>query len=228
MRGYPKIVGIVGAGLLAIFLVFSLPGIQTVVARCFGFFTRGDLPALRAHLRSFGPLTPLVAASLMLINAFVPVFPSLLLTIINGMLFGPIWGTTLSWSSSMLGAAGGFLLARHFGRPWVERWVGMDRLRGVDHFFEAYGAYAVLLGRLIPVISFKALNFGLGLTPIRFWLYWGMTGLGMIPATILYSVLGDRIPALNFRWWWGIVALLVFAGAIWYGARVLEKRGMQA
>lgn len=225
---YPRVVGIVGAGLFAVFLLLSLPGVQSVVAESFGFIIRGDLVALKTFLRSFGPLTPLVAASFMVVNAFVPVFPSLLLTILNGMLFGPIWGTALSWSSSMVGAAGGFLLARIFGRPYVERWVGMDRLRGVDRFFETYGAYAVLGGRLIPVVSFKALNFGLGLTPIRFWVYWGMTGLGMIPATLVYSVLGDQVPALEFSWWWGLAGLLALAGGIWYGVKFLEKRSVAA
>lgn len=223
-RRYWWIVGLGCAGVVSLLLLFSVPEIQAVVGRTLELLTKGDLPALKAFLVSFGALTPLLAATLMVINAFVPVFPSLLLTVLNGMLFGPIWGTTLSWGSSMLGAAGGFLLARHYGRPWVERWVGLERLCGVDRFFDAYGAHAVLVGRLIPVVSFKALNFGLGLTTIRFWPYWAMTGVGMVPATFVYSTVGDQIPGMALPWWLGAGGLLLFAAALWYGVKVVEKR----
>ena len=40
---------------------------------------------------------------LMVLHSFVP-FPAEFVAMANGMLYGPIWGTVITWSGAMLGA----------------------------------------------------------------------------------------------------------------------------
>ena len=50
----------------------------------------------------------------------------------------------------------------------------------------------MLIARLVPIISFDIISYGSGLTGMRFLGFWIATGIGQLPATILYSYLGDE------------------------------------
>ncbi|NJD69293.1 MAG: VTT domain-containing protein, partial [candidate division NC10 bacterium] len=97
-----------------------------------------------------------------------------------------------SWGSAMAGAALCFGLSRLFGRRLVERLVSPSALTRSDAFFARYGKRAVLVARLLPWISFDLISYGAGLTPMGFWGFWSMTGVGQLPATLFYSYLGHQ------------------------------------
>ena len=54
----------------------------------------------------------------MVLHSFVP-FPAEVVAMANGMLYGPLWGTLITWVGAMLGAYLAFGLARWLGRPFV-------------------------------------------------------------------------------------------------------------
>jgi len=58
----------------------------------------------------------------MIVHSFVP-FPAEFVALANGMVYGPLWGTVITWVGAMLGASIAFWLARRLGRPFVERMV---------------------------------------------------------------------------------------------------------
>jgi uncharacterized membrane protein YdjX (TVP38/TMEM64 family) len=78
---------------------------------------------------AWGAWAPVASIALMILHSFVP-FPAELIAIANGMLFGPVWGTLLTWLGAMLGAALAFGLARLYGRPLVERLVARKAWSG--------------------------------------------------------------------------------------------------
>lgn len=55
----------------------------------------------------------------------------------------------------------------------------------------------ILLSRLVPVISFDLISYMAGLSGIRPSAFIVATALGMLPATIIYSFIGDEIPVLK-------------------------------
>jgi uncharacterized membrane protein YdjX (TVP38/TMEM64 family) len=115
-------------------------------------------------------------------------------TFTNGLLFGWVWGTLLSWSSAMLGAALCFWIARALGRPVVEKLVGGTKALEVsDLFFDRYGNHAILISRLLPFVSFDIISYGAGLTPVSFGKFLLATGIGQLPATVIYSYLGQNL-----------------------------------
>jgi uncharacterized membrane protein YdjX (TVP38/TMEM64 family) len=164
----------------------------------------------------------------MILQSIIAPLPAFVITFTNGLLFGVWWGTALSWSSAMIGAAICFAIARMFGRPVVERLVGASHLQIVDAFFTRYGTHAILLARLIPVISFDAVSYGSGLTAVSFWHFVIATGIGQLPATIIYSYLGESMTGTVrvLFWIFVLVTSLIILGTIlkpYFEKRVLAK-----
>jgi uncharacterized membrane protein YdjX (TVP38/TMEM64 family) len=95
---------------------------------------------------------------------------------IGAALFGPFWGFAWVWPGVLAGAALSFLIARMLGRDFVTSFAG-DRLRKYDDLIELNGFKTVLLLRLMFLPSIP-MNFGMGLTKVRFWDYFFATALG--------------------------------------------------
>ncbi|GAB7387839.1 hypothetical protein BSNK01_16760 [Bacillaceae bacterium] len=164
---------------------------QRAVDHAVGVMKKADVQAFRDYLLSFGPLAAIVSALLMIFQSLVAPLPAFVITFSNGLLFGWAWGAVLSWSSAMAGAVVCFYVAKFFGRPVVEKLVSRTALEWWDGFFQRYGKHSIFLARLIPVVSFDFVSYAAGVTSIPFWHFFWATGLGQLPATLLYSYLGQ-------------------------------------
>lgn len=123
----------------------------------------------------------------------------------------------------MLGAALCFFIARLLGRPVIVSVLSESTVNMSDRFFQRYGKHAVLIARLVPVISFDAISYGAGLTGMRFLWFAIATGIGQLPATLLYSYLGNRVTGSVKALFWGfgiVVAVSIVIG-------LLKRRGKQ-
>ena len=186
--------------------------------------THGDLSSLKEYLLAWGPWAPAVSAFIMVFQSVLAPLPAFIVTVVNGWLFGAFWGTLLSWSSAMAGAVLCFYIGRGFGRPAVEKFVSKKAMGFVDKFFERYGTNSVLIARLIPVVSFDAVSYVAGLTPISFWGFFVATGIGQLPATIVYSWLGQNLTTSAKIGLWavgGVATLLVLAFTV---KKAMERR----
>ena len=184
-----------------------------------------SIETARAYIKSYGALAPVVSAILMIFQSVIAPLPAFLITFANGTLFGFWWGSLLSWSSAMLGAALCFFIARVLGRPVVVKLLSESAINTSDVFFQRYGQHAVLIARLVPIISFDAISYGAGFTGMRFGGFAVATGIGQLPATLLYSYLGDRVTgSIKVLFWtFGIViAVSIIIGLLKRGThRVL-------
>ncbi len=180
--------------LAALALLYWLsPGFRGRVQQAVDLLARADIEQTRDYLRGFGVWSPVISALLMVLQALLLPLPSMALTLANGLVFGTFWGALLSWSSAMVAAVVCYYLARGFGRPLVIRLVGENALATTDRFFHRYGQHAVLLARLIPGISFDVVSYAAGLSSIPVGAFILATGLGQLPATVLYSFLGENL-----------------------------------
>jgi uncharacterized membrane protein YdjX (TVP38/TMEM64 family) len=93
----------------------------------------------------------------------------------------------------MAGAAICFYIARYLGRDTVEKFTSYKTLNSIDNFFKHYGKYAILIARLLPFISFDVVSYAAGLTSMEFWPFFIATGIGQLPATIVYSYIGGML-----------------------------------
>ena len=86
-----------------------------------------------------------------------------------------------------------FYISRGLGRDVVERFAGKGALASVESYFEKYGTKTILVCRLLPFVSFDAVSYFAGLTPMKFLPFFIATGIGQTPATIVYSYVGGML-----------------------------------
>ncbi|HEX6999213.1 MAG TPA: TVP38/TMEM64 family protein [Gammaproteobacteria bacterium] len=123
--------------------------------------------------------------------AAVLVVPGSILTLAAGFVFGLPLGVALVSLGSVLGAACAFLVGRFLARDWVaQRIAGLPRFHALDLATRREGFVIVLLARLSPLFPYNLLNYGLGVTGVRFRDYVVATWIGMLPATVLYVYVG--------------------------------------
>ncbi len=159
--------------------------------------------------------------ALMVIHSFVP-FPAELVACANGMLYGPVWGTVITWSGAMLGAFTAFGISRWLGRPFVNRMIAAKQWHYVDDWAAREGWQVLLVSRFTPVIAFNLVNYAAGLTGISWWTFTWTTGIGILPMTAIMVVLGDNLERLP---WWSWALLLASGLLVWLVLQRLVRRG---
>ena len=151
----------------------------------------GSFQRIGPILAGLGPLAPLIYAGVYALGV-VAFFPGALLTMGAGLLFGAARGFAVASVGSVLGASAAFLIARHLLRSRVEEWARHHpRFAVVDEAVGVKGWKIVALTRLSPVFPFNALNYGYGVTRVRFGHYALASWLAMVPGTLLYTYLGS-------------------------------------
>jgi uncharacterized membrane protein YdjX (TVP38/TMEM64 family) len=216
--------------LLAAGLIYGYAdGVRTAVDHAVRIMTMHDtqsaIQAFRDYLLSFGSWAALVSAAIMVFQSVAAPLPAFVVTFANGLLFGWAWGALLSWSSAMLGAVLCFWIARNLGRPVVEKLVGSSQaLETWDLFFTRYGNRAILVSRLLPFVSFDVVSYGAGLTPITLWNFVWATGIGQLPATLLYSYLGQNLTgSIQVLFWIFSITVALFVLGSAFGPRWIKK-----
>ncbi len=111
--------------------------------------------------------------------------PGTLLTGLGAAIFGAYWGFLYVWVGAMFGASGAFWIGRTLGREFAASLIG-DKLKRYDDAIERNGFATVLYLRLV-YFPFTPMNFGMGLTKVRFGDYVFGTGLGIIVGTFVFT-----------------------------------------
>jgi membrane protein DedA with SNARE-associated domain len=143
--------------------------------------------------------------------------------------FNLLWAATAGALGCNLGSIVAYEIGRYGGRPLVERYgsyifMGHHELERAEQFFQRFGAAAVFIGRLLPVIrTFIALPAGIGKMPrVRFHIY---TFVGSWPWCFALAWVGMK---LGERWdtdprlkaWFhrldAVIVLVLLAGITWF------------
>ncbi len=176
---------------LTVVLYFVVPSFNATMNNFVSKLGSLNLESVIELIRGYGAYAAVVSFFLMILQSILSPIPALLITLSNAAVFGWWKGALLSFWSSMVGAALCFYIARTLGRDVVEKITTKTGLAKVDEFFERYGKNSILICRLLPFVSFDIVSYAAGLTPIKFWDFFIATGLGQLPATIVYSYLGN-------------------------------------
>jgi uncharacterized membrane protein YdjX (TVP38/TMEM64 family) len=229
----PRVIALVLLG-GAVACLFLIPAARSFVANAFRVLLNPDVAQgvrdLRDLLAPYGDRAWIVTSSLMILQSLAAPIPAVPITLVNALIYGPWLGAAISWGAAEVAAALCFGLAHGFGRPFVEKLFRPALLGKLDGFFARDGLLAVLVLRLIPYMSFDVVSYAAGLTSMRLLPFLLATGLGQLPATLVYSQAGARLAteparalqlALIFL---GIMAVLV-AGIAW---RLRARRAAEA
>ena len=136
-------------------------------------------------------------------------FPRQAVSFLGGYGFGLGEGTALALGATVLGCTLAFYFARLVGRAYV---LGLfpDRIRRIDSFLHAHPFSTALLLRLLPVGSNLITNLAAGVSGVRALPFIAGSGLGFIPQTVIFALLGSGIhldPVLRIST--GVVLFLV-------------------
>jgi len=226
MKQQRKKVRIITLVCFAIFFAvyFAVPSFKSGINTAFATLSQFDTNAVIEYLRGWGAWAAVVSAILMVLQSIAAPIPAFLITLSNAAIFGWVIGAILSWSSAMAGAALCFYIARGLGRDVVEKLTSKGAMASVDVFFERYGDRAILICRLLPFVSFDFVSYGAGLTNMGFWRFFIATGVGQLPATIVYSYVGGTLSGGARNLFIGLMCLFALSIVIGIMRRIYNDK----
>jgi uncharacterized membrane protein YdjX (TVP38/TMEM64 family) len=130
-----------------------------------------------------------LAYLVLLVVAIMSPLPDTPIVLAGGFVFGPYITIPLTIIGQLLGATIDFYLARKLGRIYVTRKFP-NATKVVNDYSHSLGWQTVFLMRLMPTLSFDILSYAAGLSTIRYRLYIIATFCGMLPLSIITTLLG--------------------------------------
>ncbi len=127
----------------------------------------------------------------MIVQALAIPIPSEFVLICGGAAFGLMSGWLVGALGSVVAAFIGFYISRKGGRSVAIRFVGDRGIEFADNWFNRWGVWAVLLGRIAPFIPFDVISYSAGLTQMKFRSFIIPTVTGTLPRALFYAFLGD-------------------------------------
>lgn len=159
----------------------------------FSYISVERIEELKALVDDFGMLAPMVFI-LAYILATVFFLPGVPLTLLGGVVFGPVMGTIWVSIASTVGATLAFLLGRYTGREFiVNKFSNSDIFNKLDNGVKNQGWKMIAITRLIPLVPFNAQNYVYGLTDIPLKTYALVSWIFMLPGTVAYVFLAGAI-----------------------------------
>ncbi|MDE1925485.1 MAG: TVP38/TMEM64 family protein [Patescibacteria group bacterium] len=109
---------------------------------------------------------------------------------IGAAVFGPLPTALMSIAGWTLGAAAAFGIARYFGKPVVERLIGLERVRAVEQRIPKRNLFwSVVVLRML--VSVDILSYALGLVSSMSWgSYVAATAIGVMPFGFFFAYTG--------------------------------------
>ena len=180
----------------------------------------GGIEQVRQVMLSYGPWAVAISICLMVAQAIISPLPANVITITNALVFGPFWGSLLSWFSMLLGSALCFILSRTLGKKFAVRIVGKS-LETAEQFFKKYGLQSVFIVRIMPFVPFDAVSYGAGLVGVPFSKFILATAIGIIPSVLIYSYIGTMVIG---SYWWVLGGVATVSGLVLlFGRKYLKK-----
>ncbi|MGH7637974.1 MAG: TVP38/TMEM64 family protein [Gemmatimonadaceae bacterium] len=120
--------------------------------------------------------------------------PPMVLTLAAGAVFGTRYGIIYSWIGALLGAIGGYVLARSVGGNAFRHVLGRYRDK-LDDLLDRATIASLFRLRVNPIVPFNAMNFASGMAKVSFRDYVIATAFGILPAIIVYAYFADSVIA---------------------------------
>lgn len=171
-----------------------------------------DKQALHGWVDQMGFWGPLAIIAMMIAAIVMSPIPSGPIAMVAGAVYGPLWGTVYVVFGAEAGALIAFGIARLLGYDVIHRW---SRIRPMlDWLGKERSQTGLMLfvfaSRLVPFISFDAVSYAAGLTPLTFWRFLIATLAGVIPTAYLIVMFGEVLITADSR---GLkVALILISG----------------
>lgn len=162
----------------------------------------------KAWMRELGAGGIVISLILMTLAALT-VFPGEAAAMANGVVYGPVWGSLLSWFGGIVGANIAFAAARAIGPHAIGLLLSREQYDQVRTWSQTNGPLALLTARLIPLFPYFAINYAAGLIGMRWWSFNWVSAIGMAPAAIAFTTMGSKAGEMSWLTWLSLAAGLI-------------------
>jgi len=186
-----------------------------------------DAERFDALAEELGPLAPLMSIMAMVIVSFLPL-PAETVAVANGMAFGRWTGFSLTWFGAMIAACLAFYIAKTLGRPLIARILPARMIARFESMIENRGAPFLLFVRMIPFVPYTIVNYGAGLSPVRFSTFFWTSALGMTPPIFAFVSAGAMMRDDPWLGWFALGAIFALFGLLAFAWRKRESQSSEA
>ena len=134
---------------------------------------------------------PVAIVLLVALGIVVSPIPSGAIALVAGALYGTWYGGALTILGAGLGASGAFAISRILGRDPLSA----SSASAAQFLTRARSQRALMLAvfvtRLVPFVSFDAVSYLAGLTPLTFWRFLTATVAGTTPICLAFAAAGS-------------------------------------
>ena len=188
------------------------------------YFTRKGFQltpeSFKAFVLSLGLLGPIIFIGIFIIR---PLFliPSIALFVVGGLAFGPVLGPIYASFGAALGGVVGFWFSRLMGREYV-----IKKLKLGAHMIDntRFSFSVVFLLSLLPVMPVTVINYGAGLSRMKFNNYIAAHILGITPRAFAYGFFGSTLLEIGSRKFMASLMILVVMGIVTAYIRLRSKQ----
>jgi len=164
------------------------------------FFSFEYLKAKQAELDAVyrrSPVTTMVVYFVLYVVIAAMSLPgAAILTLAGGAVFGLLTGTILVSFASSIGATLAFLASRFIFRDMIEQRFG-DKLKTFNENIDKDGPFYLFTVRLVPIFPFFMVNLVMGLTRIKTGVFYLVSQIGMLAATIVFVNAGTQLAKID-------------------------------
>ncbi len=197
---------------LGLTLLIGLAAIYWILMETGALSVLTDKQALREWVDRLGVWGPLAIIFMMMTAIVMSPIPSGPIAMVAGALYGPVWGTAYVVIGAEAGALLAFCIARLLGYEVMQRW---PRTRPILNWLGKERSQTGLMlivfaSRMVPFLSFDAVSYAAGITPLSFWRFLIATLAGVIPTAYLIVMFGEVLITADSR---GLtIALILISG----------------
>ena len=166
---------------VAFFLIYAVCGQEVEVLfrreKCIEWFS------------GIKPFAWIVAVLLLTIDILIPI-PATGIMAALGAVYGPVTGAVISATGSVCAGLAGYAVARLLGEKGTAWLAGPGEMERFSAFFNIYGAYAVILSRMVPVMP-EVISILAGMANMKFARFAGALLIGTFPVALVFSWMGS-------------------------------------
>jgi uncharacterized membrane protein YdjX (TVP38/TMEM64 family) len=175
----------------------------------------GDRDRIIEYIQGFGPWGPIVLFLILGAQVFLAVIPGHAFMVAGGYVYGLAVGSLITQLSTVITSQLAYLLARRYGRPFVnrmapahviDRWNGLAERQGGIFFFFSF---------ILPIFPSDLMCSIAGLTSISSRKFFVANFFGRLPCAIFITLIGSHGVEMPLQFWAVVVTIIVGLCVSW-------------
>ncbi|MCR1935208.1 TVP38/TMEM64 family protein [Clostridium tepidum] len=144
------------------------------------------------YIRRCGKFSSICFLLVYALKPLVLIVPASMLSLVGGILFGPVKGFIFNMLGFFLSGSLAFWLSRILGKSFVDK-ILKGKAVELDNNIGKQGFKIIFLLRFPPIFPFDPLSYAAGLTKMKYKDFILGSLLGVIPETLCYSYMGRNV-----------------------------------